>query len=89
MEVGRWISMAVWVTAALMLLPAVVRLIRGKGRHLDLLWLAAFFLMDNRISFQLRQLLRRDEMLAWCTWTGIAAGLFYLYIIWGYQRGDR
>lgn len=53
-DVLRVAGLPAWFVCLGCLLPAVIRLLRGKGRYLDPIWGIVFLLALNRVSFLLR-----------------------------------
>jgi hypothetical protein len=53
-DILRLVSVPVWLLLAACLAPAVWRLLRHRGRHLDPIWGIVFLLALNRLSFVAR-----------------------------------
>lgn len=89
-DILRLISLPIWMTIAAFMAPGALRVLRGKPRSLDPLWMASLLLALNRISFQVNSIWAPGRwLLLWCFVTSIAAALAWFVIARGYQRHDR
>ncbi|UAK25876.1 hypothetical protein [Sphingomonas nostoxanthinifaciens] len=75
-------SVAAWIICIACLLPAVLRLVRFRGRYLDGLWGTVFLLAVNRLAFLTH--ISAEASLA----TAIVLALTMAYLSTWYQRHD-
>jgi hypothetical protein len=78
----RLVGVLCWLICLASLLPAVVRLITGRGRYLDPLLALIFLLAVNRLTFLFRVSWEGSQMTA-----AVLALIMAGFSIW-YQRHD-
>lgn len=77
-----WPGAIAWLICLLALMPAIVRLLVGKGRYLDPIWGIVFLLAVNRLTF-LFSISRPLSHL-----TALILALVMAYFARWYQRHD-
>jgi hypothetical protein len=81
-HVLRLAGIPAWLFCIACLMPAVVRLLRRRGRYLDPIWAVVFLLAVNRLSFLLRVSTELSHL------TAVVLALAMAWIAVGYQRND-
>ena len=78
----RFAGIPAWLLCIACLVPAVLRILRRRGRYLDPIWGVVFLLAVNRMSFMLKV----STVLSHATAVILALAMAWVAI--GYQRHD-
>lgn len=78
----RIASVPAWLACVACLSPAVLRMLRGRGRYLDPIWAIVFLLAINRLLFLTRVSLELSHATAL-----VLAVVMAAFSLW-YQRRD-
>ena len=81
-HVLRLAGIPAWLLCLACLIPAVLRILRRRGRYLDPIWGVVFLLAVNRMSFLLRVSTELSHL------TAVVLALAMAWIAIGYQRHD-
>ncbi len=81
-DILRIAGLPAWLLCIVCLTPAVLRLLRRRGRYLDPIWGVVFLLAVNRLSFLLRVSTELSHL------TAVLLALAMAWIAVGYQRND-
>lgn len=81
-EALRIAGLPAWLLCIACLMPAVLRILRRRGRYLDPIWAVVFLLAVNRLSFLLRVSPELSHL------TAVLLALAMAATTVGYQRSD-
>lgn len=85
-QIARWTALLIWIAVSSMLAIPAYRRLFGKPLYVDDLLFSAWLLTLNRVCFSVQSLFHNDSFADLTRWTGIAAALFYGYVVSSYIR---
>lgn len=82
-DIPRWMPIASWIFVLAVLSPAIMRVFSHRARYLDPLWIVAFLLVLNRLSYLFRVSALFSHV------SSVVLALALAATVFAYQRDDK